>query len=32
MLQLMPTIAIIGSGPAGCYSAQFLKKGSRAPK
>lgn len=27
MLQLMPTIAIIGSGPAGCYSAQFLKKG-----
>ncbi|MBN3137519.1 FAD-dependent oxidoreductase [Pectobacterium punjabense] len=26
MPELTPTIAIVGSGPAGCYSAQFLKK------
>ncbi|RJF58837.1 oxidoreductase [Serratia inhibens] len=26
MSELTPSIAIIGSGPAGCYSAQFLKK------
>ncbi|CAG74975.1 probable oxidoreductase [Pectobacterium atrosepticum SCRI1043] len=26
MSELTPTIAIVGSGPAGCYSAQFLKK------
>ncbi|MFF3573387.1 FAD-dependent oxidoreductase [Nocardia jiangxiensis] len=24
--RLQPTIAIIGSGPAGCYTAQFLRK------
>lgn len=23
---LTPTVAVIGSGPAGCYSAQFIKK------
>jgi len=26
MSELTPTVAIIGSGPAGCYCAQFLKK------
>jgi NADPH-dependent glutamate synthase beta chain and related oxidoreductases len=26
MIEMTPTVAIIGSGPSGCYCAQFLRK------